>query len=128
VLLDADLGSDALERWGPRIRRDPRFGAEGTNFDLAVRRGPDLLELRTWERGVEGETLACGSGAVAAAFASRLADGPVAQRVMPASGIPLEVELPGPADAPDVAVLRGDARFVFRAVVDDEATLGFPSE
>lgn len=126
VILDAGLGAGALERWGPRIRRDPRFGAEGTNFDLVTRDGLDRLDLRTWERGVEGETLSCGSGAVAAAFAARLDGGPATLRVVPASGIPLVVGLPGPADAPETAILTGDARFLFSAVVNDEATRGFP--
>jgi len=126
VLVDADLGPDALEHWGPRIRRDPRFGPDGTNFDLVSRDSAGTLELRTWERGVEGETLSCGSGAVAAAFAARLAGGPGSIRVVPASGIPLIVDLPGPPDAPEAAVLTGDARFLFAAVVNDEATRGFP--
>ena len=126
VILDASLGPEALSRWGPRIRRDPRFGPDGTNFDLVIRTGPDRLDLRTWERGVEGETLSCGSGAVAAAFAARLDGGPATLRVVPASGIPLTVDLPGPPQAPEAAVLTGDARFLFSAVVDDEATRGFP--
>lgn len=126
VILDAPLGADALSRWGPKIRRDPRFGPDGTNFDLVTRTGPDRLDLRTWERGVEGETLSCGSGAVAAAFAARLDGGPATLRVVPASGIPLRVDLPGSPQAPEAAVLTGDARFLFSAVVSDEATRGFP--
>jgi diaminopimelate epimerase len=126
VVVDGELGADALRRWGPRIRRDPRFGADGTNFDLVTRDGTERIDLRTWERGVEGETLSCGSGAVAAALAVRLDGGPATVRVLPASGIPLTVDLPGPADAPVEAVLTGDARFLFSAVVHDEATRGFP--
>jgi diaminopimelate epimerase len=126
VILDAGLGPDALSRWGPRIRRDPRFGPDGTNFDVVIRTRPDRLDLRTWERGVEGETLSCGSGAVAAAFAARLEGGPATVRVVPASGVPLQVDLPGPPQAPEAAVLTGDARFLFSAVVNEEATRGFP--
>jgi hypothetical protein len=48
-------------------------------------------------------------------------------RVVPASGIPLTVDLPGPRDAPEESVLTGDARFLFSAVVNDEATRGFPA-
>jgi diaminopimelate epimerase len=127
VIVDAELGPDALEHWGPKIRRDPRFGPDGTNFDIVSRDSKGTLELRTWERGVEGETLSCGSGAVAAAFAARLAGGAVSIRVVPASGIPLTVDLPGPRDAPEAAVLTGDARFLFSAVVNEEATRGFPA-
>ena len=63
---------------------------------------------------------------VAAAFAARLDGGAATQRVVPASGIPLTVDLPGPPHAPEAAVLTGDARFLFSAVVNDEATRGFP--
>lgn len=126
VILDADLGPGALEHWGPKIRRDPRFGPDGTNFDLVNRDSAGRLDLRTWERGVEGETLSCGSGAVAAAFAARLVGGPASSRVVPTSGIPLTVDLPGPPGVPEAAVLTGDARFLFQAVVDGEATRGFP--
>ncbi|MBI3299970.1 MAG: diaminopimelate epimerase [Elusimicrobia bacterium] len=53
---------------GPAVRRHPVFGRPGANADfVAPARGG--LRLRTWERGVEDETLACGTGAVAAALA-----------------------------------------------------------
>jgi len=115
-----------LHRWGPRVRRHPVFGADGTNLDLVARRPDGGLALRTWERGVEGETLACGSGAVAAAFAARLEGGPERVTVLPASGVPLTVTLAGPAAAPIRAILEGDARFVFEGRPGPDATRGFP--
>jgi diaminopimelate epimerase len=54
---------------GPKIRFHPHFGANGTNANFATLKNGEL-HLRTFERGVEGETLACGTGAVAAAIAS----------------------------------------------------------
>jgi diaminopimelate epimerase len=52
---------------GPLLRRHPLFAPQGVNVNFAsVRRGG--LSLRTYERGVEAETLACGSGAVASAI------------------------------------------------------------
>jgi diaminopimelate epimerase len=121
----ADAGSAPLETWGPALRRHPRFGVEGTNVDVVERRA-DGVAIRTWERGVEGETLACGSGAVAAALAARLlgwTDPPV--RVLPRSGIPLLVDLTGPAGAPAAAILEGDARVIFDGALSPEATAGF---
>jgi diaminopimelate epimerase len=56
-----------LERWGPALRVSPRLGRAGTNVDaVEIRAGQ--VHVRTWERGVEGETQACGSGILAAAF------------------------------------------------------------
>lgn len=114
-----------LDRWGPAVRHDERLGAAGANFDLVVTHEDARLALRTWERGVEGETLACGSGAIAAAFAWRLRGGPGSVEILPASGIPLRVELPGSPASPDAAILSGDARVIFEATVSAEATRGF---
>ncbi len=53
------------------IRFHPSLGPEGANVDFVSRRGGSEaeLEIRTYERGVEGETLSCGSGAMAVALA-----------------------------------------------------------
>lgn len=57
-----------LREWAPPLRRHARFGDAGTNVDFAATLGPSRVAMRTWERGVEGETLACGSGAIATAL------------------------------------------------------------
>jgi diaminopimelate epimerase len=119
-----DVVAAPLHRWGPFLRRHPRFGEDGANVDL-LSAGPDgVHDLRTWERGVEGETLACGTGAVAAAAALRAEGGPESVRLRPRSGAVLEVGLPGPADAPTAAILTGDARVVFEGQLDPEALDG----
>jgi diaminopimelate epimerase len=79
------------------------------------------VRLRTWERGVERETLCCGSGAVAAALAARIRGAPERLEVWPRGGIPVRVELPGSAATPEHAVLEGEARVLFRGEVDPEA-------
>lgn len=58
---------------GRRIRYDRRFATVGTNADF-VRREADRLIVRTYEKGVESETLACGTGIVASAIAAFLDD------------------------------------------------------
>jgi len=114
------LQGSRLAEWGPALRWHPRFAPEGVNVDLVHGSGAEL-RIRTYERGVEGETRACGSGAVAAAFAHRLAGGPATVTVIPASERALLVELPGPASGPLGAVLSGDARRIFDGVVSEEA-------
>jgi len=57
-----------LERWAPPLRHHARFGAAGANVDFVTRRDDGRVAMRTYERGVEGETLACGSGAIATAM------------------------------------------------------------
>ena len=54
--------------WAPALRSHSRFGAGGANVDFVERLPDGRVAMRTWERGVEGETLACGSGAMASAL------------------------------------------------------------
>ena len=111
-----------LERWGPAVRRHTRFGRAGVNFNVAQHPDGRRMAVRTWERGVERETLACGSGAVAAAFAAWLDGHADRITVLPASGIPLDVEF-GDSGAVE---LTGDARVVFEGRLGCESTRGFP--
>jgi len=63
-----DVDAVDLDAWGPRLRRHARFGAAGTNVNWVSGDGPDGgWRIRTFERGVEAETLACGTGASASA-------------------------------------------------------------
>jgi diaminopimelate epimerase len=121
-----DLPEDTLRAWGPTLRRASCFGPDGANVNLVRSARSDELHVRTWERGVEGETLSCGSGAVAAAFDHRFGGGPATVRVVPLSGVPLRVEFPPTLARPARVRLVGDARTIFSGRVDDEAVLGFP--
>lgn len=60
---------------GRRLRRDPRFAPAGTNVNF-VEMQDRILRIRTFEKGVEDETLACGTGIVAAAMAACYRDIP----------------------------------------------------
>jgi diaminopimelate epimerase len=125
VVENANPGGAPLEAWGPEVRRHPAFGAAGTNFDLVGRTADGTLAIRTWERGVEGETLACGSGALAAALRFRAARSPgETLKILPASGIPLSVTFPGPPERPEAAILEGDARIVFEGELGSDALNG----
>jgi diaminopimelate epimerase len=52
---------------GARIRHHADFAPSGTNVNFITVQGPQLLKVRTYERGVEAETMACGTGVVASA-------------------------------------------------------------
>lgn len=121
VVAVADLEAAPLPTLGPLLRSHPRLGAAGANVDFVARLAPSRLAVRTFERGVENETLACGSGAVAAALCARLDGAGEAVAVVPRSGIPLVVELPGDPARPSGARLVGEARFVFEGILSGEA-------
>lgn len=115
------LDEAPISEWGPKVRFDPRFAPGGTNVDLAEWRADGDLGVRTWERGVENETLSCGTGALAAAAAARLAGRGDVVRIRPRSGVPLSVRFDGSGRV----ALEGDARIVFRGEVSPEGTSGF---
>ena len=111
-----------LDRWGPALRHHPRFEPAGANVDLVAPLGPGRLAMRTFERGVEAETLACGSGAMASAlwWAAEGAPSPVA--VVTAGGDELRVAFaPAGAEGWEVT-LTGPAEISFTGVWDTPAT------
>jgi len=68
----ADLESVPVMRLGRAIRSHGLFQPAGTNVDFVRVRDSRRIDIRTYERGVEDETLACGTGSVAGAIASAL--------------------------------------------------------
>lgn len=67
VLFTGDVASENVIERGHRLRYDARFTPAGINVDF-VQVNDDILQMRTYERGVEQETLACGTGVTAAAL------------------------------------------------------------
>ena len=64
----ADLAKTDVEGEGRRIRYSDAFAPAGTNVDFVSYHAPNRVDIRTYERGVEAETGACGTGSVAAAL------------------------------------------------------------
>ena len=66
ILLTDDVDHAPVEELGRILRYHKEFSPHGTNVDFVTVVDRQNVRLRTYERGVEGETLACGTGAVAA--------------------------------------------------------------
>jgi diaminopimelate epimerase len=107
-----------LARWGPVLRRHPALGAAGANIDwVDTEATAGAFRLRTFERGVEAETLACGTGAAAAAVVLcrlGLAASPVSLLTQGGDRLRVKVEDDGQVRSLE---LSGPARTVFQGEV-----------
>lgn len=115
VVLVEDLASCDVAGLGRSLRRHAAFAPAGTNVNFVRLVAPNTLEIRTYERGVEGETLACGTGIAAAALilARRGAVQPPVS-VRTAGGDTLQVAFDIAGDRVDNVVLTGPAVHVFQ--------------
>ena len=113
VLLCDDLEAVDVVGRGRPLRFDPAF-AEGTNVDFIARGPDDRWYMRTYERGVEGETLACGTGAVASAVVlTQWGLAPAGGTIVTRSGQELAVGI-RTQDQRIKPTLSGEARVVYR--------------
>ncbi len=104
---------------GAAIRRHKMFSPKGTNVNFIEKRGPKKIFIRTYERGVEDETLACGTGVVASALIFAATDnvaGPIS--VVVRGGDELEVGFEKESDQFREVTLTGPAEFVFEGTID----------
>ena len=69
-----DADQAMVQKLGSEIRYHPSFAPRGTNVNFVQLRGPDCIRVRTYERGVESETLACGYTGVTASGADRVGE------------------------------------------------------
>lgn len=68
VIFDDDIEKANITEEGRTIRYHDEFAPSGANVNFIALVSPDTLRVRTYERGVEGETLACGTGCTASAL------------------------------------------------------------
>ncbi len=117
VVFVEDLESVPVAELGRRIRFHEKFSPAGTNVNFVKVLPKGGLAVRTYERGVEGETLACGTGASAAAYVAvklGLATAPVP--VLTRGGETLHIHLEG-----ESLFLEGATRKIFRGYLYPEA-------
>ena len=117
VQFEQEIDQMNVVQEGRKIRYSDAYAAEGINVNFAVK-AQDHLQVRTYERGVEDETLSCGTGVTAAALASADADG----------SYDIPVETPGgslrvrfektSADQFSNIWLSGPATFVFKGEIN----------
>ncbi|MBN2243201.1 MAG: diaminopimelate epimerase [Acidobacteria bacterium] len=110
-----------VEGWGRELRYHPRFRPAGSNIDFAWIRDNHRMSVRTYERGVEGETLACGTGvtaAVLAAAARNLVAGPV--EVKTRGGECLTIHFKRDRERFREVFMEGEARVVYEADLWDD--------
>lgn len=114
-----ELDGTPVEVAGRHLRYHHQFAPAGTNVNFVRLRDPRNLEVRTYERGVEAETLACGTGCIASAMTfARLGMVEPPVRVKTASGeyLTISFELT-PTGAKNVT-LQGSAHVVFRGYIE----------
>jgi len=125
VIFAEDIQALDLHTLGRALRFHPVSGPAGTNVDFVSWRTGCAVEIRTYERGVERETLACGTGSIAAASVSVLVHGlmfPVDVRVQ--SGETLRIHAREESGKITDVVLEGQAAILFSGELLYEARSG----
>jgi len=108
-----------VRKRGEALRRHEKFSPAGANVNFIEKRGPQKILVRTYERGVEDETLACGTGVVASALvfgATEKVEGPISVTVR--SGSQLSVDFKRAGDKFTNVTLTGPAEFAFEGTIE----------
>lgn len=118
VLFVQDADKAMVQPLGSEIRYHKHFAPKGTNVNFVQLRGSNAIRVRTYERGVEGETLACGTGVTASALISaRLHNFASPVQVQVQGGDLLEVRFERDGDTFKNVSLKGPADFVFEGQI-----------
>ncbi len=119
VLFVPDADQAMVQQLGAEIRFHQHFQPQGTNVNFVQLLGPGRIRVRTYERGVEGETLACGTGVTASALvAARVHRFPSPVQVQVQGGDTLEVSWSDAGDSFADVKLTGPADFVFQGTIE----------
>lgn len=114
VVFVPDADHAMVQEAGAELRYHPHFQPRGTNVNFVQLKGPGYIRVRTYERGVEGETLACGTGVTASALvAARLHGFASPVRVQVQGGDELAISFRQADGGFSDVELDGPATFVF---------------
>ena len=114
-----DIESTPVLHWGAQIRYHPAFQPNGTNANFIKEIEPGKIAIRTYERGVEIETLACGTGVTAAALVyAALGDSVSPVHLLVRGGDWLEVGFQRTGTGFEDVTLKGPADFVFEGSIE----------
>ena len=117
VLIEEALEDIPVNELGSRIRFHRQFHPGGVNVDFIKLKDKETVQMRTYERGVEGETLSCGTGAIASAVIAHFLKGlssPI--RVLTQSGEILFVYLEKEGETIE-ASLEGKTGLVYKGKI-----------
>lgn len=121
----SDVKAAPVFEWGREIRHHELFQPAGANANFVQVLSSNELSVRTYERGVEDETLACGTGAAAAAIVANLlghVNSPVSVRTVGGEKLIIHFKLAGGKNhAVDEVYLEGPANSVFEGRLLAEA-------
>jgi len=118
----AQVADVDVSREGSAIRHHEAFSPKGANVNFIEKRGANKIAVRTYERGVEDETLACGTGVVASALVFAVtenAKGPIS--VIARGGDELQVGFKKTGTQFPNVTLTGPAEFVFEGTIELDA-------
>jgi diaminopimelate epimerase len=114
-----DLETTPILDWGAKIRYHAAFNPRGANANFAAQIETGKIAVRTYERGVEDETLACGTGVAASGLVfAALNDHDAPVHVLVRGGDWLEVGFRRTGSGFEEVTLEGPAKFSFEGTID----------
>ena len=122
VIMQDDIEAVDVFGLGREIRNHEAFAPAGTNVNFICQQGPGRLAIRTYERGVEDETLACGTGSIASALVSAIKlnwTSPI--NLLTRSNEFLTIHFSGGGGIFSNVYLEGDARIIYTAQLGEDA-------
>ncbi len=119
VMLVDDIMNFDVKGKGAKIRYSDLYGKAGSNVNFVKQLSDNHFALRTYERGVEDETLSCGTGATATAIAMHATGKTQSHHILlDVEGGKLEVSFVKEGNVYKNVFLKGPATFVFEGIIN----------